>query len=106
MTIGFARRATLYKRADLVFSDLGRLRDIARRHGRLQLVFAGKAHPRDEPGKEMIRRVFAAAQTLGDDVPVVYLPNYDMALARVLTAGVDLWLNTPPGRWKRRAPRG
>lgn len=94
-TIGFARRATLYKRADLIFSDLGRLRDLARHHGALQLVFAGKAHPRDEPGKEMIRRVFAAAQALRDDVQVVFLANYDMALARIITAGVDLWLNTP-----------
>jgi starch phosphorylase len=94
-TIGFARRATLYKRLDLVFSDLNRLRDIARRHGRLQLVFAGKAHPRDEPGKEAIRRVFAAAEALGDDVTVVFLPNYDVTLAKILTAGVDLWLNTP-----------
>jgi starch phosphorylase len=95
LTIGFARRATLYKRADLVFSDLDRLRDLARRFGPIQLVYAGKAHPNDEPGKEMIRRVFAAAQALGDEVPVVFLPNYDMALALVITAGVDLWLNTP-----------
>jgi starch phosphorylase len=95
LTIGFARRATLYKRAALVFSDLERLRALARRAGKVQLVFAGKAHPRDEPGKDAIRHVFAAAATLGDDVPVVFLPNYDMSLARILTAGVDLWLNTP-----------
>jgi starch phosphorylase len=95
LTIGFARRATLYKRADLVFSDLSRLRDLARRLGRIQLVFAGKAHPRDEPGKELIRRVVAIGRELGDEIPVVFLPNYEMALARVLVAGVDLWLNTP-----------
>jgi glycogen phosphorylase len=95
LTIGFARRATPYKRADLVFSDLARLRELARRHGPLQLVFAGKAHPRDDPGKDMVRRVFAAARELGDDVPVVFLPNYDMNLARTITSGVDLWLNTP-----------
>ena len=95
LTIGFARRATLYKRADLVFSDLGRLRELARRLGRIQLVFAGKAHPRDEPGKELIRRVVAIGRELGDEIPVVFLPNYEMALARVIVAGADLWLNTP-----------
>ncbi len=67
-TIGFARRSTPYKRADLVLSDLDRLRYISARHGRRQLVFAGKAHPRDEAGKEIIRHVFAAARTLGDTV--------------------------------------
>lgn len=95
LTIGFARRATAYKRADLVFFDPARLVEIASRVGRLQFVFAGKAHPNDEPGKEMIRRIFAAAKTLGERVPVVYLENYDLALARLLTSGVDLWLNTP-----------
>jgi starch phosphorylase len=95
LTIGFARRATLYKRPDLVFSDVGRLRDLVRRHGRLQLVFSGKAHPRDQPGKELIRRIFAVARELGDEIPVVFLPNYDVVLAQTVTAGVDLWLNTP-----------
>ena len=94
-TIGFARRAAAYKRADLLFSDLDRLRAIARESGPLQVVYAGKAHPRDEGGKELIQRVFAAARSLGDDVPVVYLEEYDMALAKLLVAGVDLWLNTP-----------
>jgi starch phosphorylase len=95
LTIGFARRATLYKRADLVFSDLPRLRDIAANVGRIQFVFAGKAHPRDEPGKALIRRVLSVADELGDDIPVVYLSNYDTALAKKVVAGVDLWLNTP-----------
>lgn len=95
LTIGFARRATAWKRADLVFRDPGRLADIAKRVGRVQLVLAGKAHPRDEPGKELIRRIFRVAELLGGDVPVVYLENYDLELARLLTAGVDLWLNTP-----------
>jgi starch phosphorylase len=95
LTIGFARRATLYKRADLVFSDLGRLRDLVRRQGRLQLVFAGKAHPRDEQGKDLIRRIVAVGRELGAEIPVVFLPNYDMALGQTITAGVDLWLNTP-----------
>ncbi|MDX1661711.1 MAG: alpha-glucan family phosphorylase, partial [Gemmatimonadota bacterium] len=94
-TIGFARRATAYKRADLLFSDLDRLRAIAARHGGLQIVYGGKAHPRDEPGQAMIRRVVEAANALGDDVRVVWLEEYDMALAKPLIAGVDLWLNTP-----------
>lgn len=94
-TIGFARRATAYKRADLVFRDPNRLAGIAREVGPVQLVFAGKAHPKDEGGKEAIRRVFAAADRLRGRVPVVYLENYDLELAGVLTAGADLWLNTP-----------
>ena len=67
----------------------------AREVGPIQLVFGGKAHPRDEGGKEIIRRVFAAAARLRDAVRVVYLENYDLTLARLVTAGVDVWLNTP-----------
>ena len=95
LTIGFARRATAYKRADLVFRDTTRLVSVARQAGPLQLVFAGKAHPRDEPGKDLIRRIFHAADAMKHEVAVVYLEDYDIALARVLTSGVDLWLNTP-----------
>ncbi|MBN9119883.1 MAG: alpha-glucan family phosphorylase [Planctomycetes bacterium] len=95
LTLGFARRATAYKRADLLFTDLDRLRRVARTAGPLQVVFAGKAHPRDEGGKEQIRRVFEAAAALKGDVTVAYLEDYDMALARVLCAGADVWLNTP-----------
>jgi starch phosphorylase len=95
LTIGFARRATPYKRADLLFRDLGRLRDLAQAAGRIQFLFGGKAHPRDQGGKDLIRSVFAAAAQLRGQVEVVYLENYDMELARLLTAGVDLWLNTP-----------
>lgn len=95
LTIGFARRATQYKRADLIFSDLERLREIARSVGPIQLVFAGKAHPMDFAGKELIRRVVDAARQLRGQVKVAYLANYDMALAMLLIAGADLWLNTP-----------
>jgi starch phosphorylase len=95
MTIGFARRATPYKRADLLFSDLDRLKRIAQWAGPIQVVYAGKSHPKDGAGKELIQRVFRAADALRDSVPVVYLENYDMRLAKLLTAGVDLWLNTP-----------
>ncbi len=94
-TIGAARRAAAYKRADLVFFDAERLRRIARRAGGLQILFAGKAHPRDEGGKEIIRRITAAAARLEPDIPIVYLEDYDMALASYLVSGVDVWLNTP-----------
>lgn len=94
-TIGFARRATLYKRLHLIFTDTEQLKYIARTVGPIQIVFAGKAHPKDEPGKELIRRVFRYALTLKDDIKIAYLENYDIDLGRLLTAGVDLWLNTP-----------
>jgi starch phosphorylase len=94
-TLGFARRATSYKRADLLLSDPERLRSIARGVGPMQIVYAGKAHPRDTPGKEIIKRIFALAQSLRDEVRIVFVPNYDVAIAARLVAGVDLWLNTP-----------
>jgi glycogen phosphorylase len=93
--LGFARRATEYKRADLLFSDIERLKQIAREAGPLQLVYAGKAHPRDQAGKAIIRRIFEAAAALANDVRVVYLENHDMALGKLLCSGVDVWLNTP-----------
>jgi len=95
MTIGFARRATPYKRADLIFSDVDRLATIARKIGKMQIIFGGKAHPRDGGGKELIKRIFAADERLQGLVEVVYLENYEMALAQQLVAGVDLWLNNP-----------
>ena len=95
MTIGFARRAATYKRADLVFSDLDALRQIDREVGPLQFVYAGKAHPHDEPAKALIRRVFEASSHLGETLPVVYLEDHDMALGKLLCSGVDLWLNNP-----------
>ncbi|MBI5436440.1 MAG: alpha-glucan family phosphorylase [Nitrosomonadales bacterium] len=91
---GFARRMTAYKRPDLLFSDLERLRAIARNHP-FQIVLAGKAHPRDEGGKHLIEQLYAHARDLAGTIPVVYLPDYDLALAQTLTAGVDVWLNTP-----------
>ncbi len=95
MTIGFARRATTYKRNDLIFSDIERLRRIAKRAGALQIVFSGKAHPHDEWGKAQIRRIYEAASQLRGALQVVYLENYDMRLGGMLTSGVDLWLNNP-----------
>jgi starch phosphorylase len=94
-TIGFARRATGYKRAAMLLSDLDRLRRIAIEVGPLQVLYAGKAHPRDTQGQDVIRQIFAAAEALRGTVPVVYLQDYDMARAADLVSGVDLWLNTP-----------
>jgi len=95
LTICFARRAAGYKRADLLFTDLERLQSIAEQAGPFQVIFSGKAHPHDEVGKAMIRRIFEFSEKLQDVMRVVYLENYDMDLARTLCAGVDLWLNTP-----------
>ncbi len=93
-TLGFARRMTAYKRPDLLFSDLERLRDIARRRP-FQIVIAGKAHPRDDGGKRLIEALYAFQRELDGALPMVFVPNYDMALAQRLVAGVDIWLNTP-----------
>ncbi|MBI2868252.1 MAG: alpha-glucan family phosphorylase [Chloroflexi bacterium] len=95
LTIGFGRRATPYKRTDLFFHDMERLLRIAREAGKVQVICGGKAHPRDESGKHLIRRIVGAGRQLQDAVPVVYLEEYDMALAKYLCSGVDLWLNTP-----------
>lgn len=95
LTIGFARRATPYKRADLVFSEPSHLIDMARTVGPIQFIFAGKAHPKDEPGKEIIRRIIHIAKQLKPDISIAYVENYDLVLAKLLTSGVDLWLNTP-----------
>jgi glycogen phosphorylase len=95
LTLGFARRATEYKRAALLLRDPELLAAIAREQGPLQLVFAGKAHPSDLPGKQIIRALHGAARSLGDSVRFVYLRNHDMELAREICAGVDVWLNTP-----------
>jgi starch phosphorylase len=95
LTIGFARRAAQYKRMELLFSDLDRLRGIASKVGALQIVYGGKAHPKDEDGKASIRAVFQAAEALRGAIEVVYVENYDAQWAGLLTSGVDLWLNTP-----------
>ncbi len=94
-TLGFARRAAAYKRGDLIFTDIERLKQISQKVGRIQLVFAGKAHPNDHEGKRLIQHIIHLGRSISPDVAVVYLPNYDLKLARLLTAGVDVWLNTP-----------
>ncbi|MCR4331395.1 MAG: alpha-glucan family phosphorylase [Sulfuricaulis sp.] len=92
--LGFARRMTAYKRPDLLFSDLERLKAIARNRS-FQVVLAGKAHPRDEDGKRLIEQLHAQARALEGSIPVAYLPDYDIETALALVSGADLWLNTP-----------
>ena len=94
-TIGFGRRATTYKRADLLFDDLERLKTIVSKTGPLQVIYAGKAHPQDQGGKEIIQKIFQFKEALGRDIPIAYLADYDIEAGRLMTAGADLWLNTP-----------
>ena len=93
LTIGFARRAATYKRAHLLFKDLERLVNICQ--GQVQFIFAGKAHPKDHQGKEIIQEIVANANELYGKVKVIFLENYNMWLGRMITSGVDVWLNTP-----------
>lgn len=92
--IGYARRMTGYKRPDLLFGDLDRLVAIAEAQ-KFQIVLSGKAHPHDERGKELIRTIHDHMQRLAGKVPVAFLPNYGLEIARTLVAGSDVWLNTP-----------
>lgn len=94
LTLGFARRATAYKRANLLFSDLEKLKNVNTR-GKIQIIYAGKAHPRDETGKRMIKEIFGYIDKLKNEIKAVYLEDYDMELAAKLIPGVDVWLNTP-----------
>ncbi|NOY99260.1 MAG: glycosyltransferase family 1 protein [Chloroflexi bacterium] len=96
LTIGFARRFATYKRAGLVLSDLDRVLELINRPNRpVQIVFAGKAHPADEPGKHLIQEVYRAVKKAENGGRLVFLEDYDMNLARYLVQGVDVWLNTP-----------
>jgi glycogen phosphorylase len=94
-TIGFARRSTLYKRPYLLFSDIERLKTIAAKVGKIQIIYAGKAHPSDGGGKDMIKKIFDTKKLLSDNIELVYLSNYNMKVAKILISGVDIWLNTP-----------
>jgi len=96
LTLGFARRVATYKRATLLFQDPERLARIATEAGGLQILYAGKAHPQDEPGKSLIRQVVEeAARRSNDMLRIIYLENYAWDLGALLTAGVDVWVNTP-----------
>lgn len=94
-TIGFARRAATYKRGDLLFQDTERLKRISLKSGPLQVIYAGKAHPKDQAGKEIIRRILQVKESLKSDIRIAYLQNYDIELGQMMVSGVDLWLNTP-----------
>ncbi len=93
LTLGFARRATAYKRADLLFRDIERLERIG--SGKLQIIYAGKAHPHDAQGKQLIQNIFNYKERLKEKIKIVYLQNYNMEIALKLVSGVDIWLNTP-----------
>jgi starch phosphorylase len=96
LTIGFARRFATYKRANLIFSDLDRLLELINQPNRpVQIVFSGKAHPADEPGKMLIQEVYRFVKRAENGGRLVFLEDYDMNLARYLVQGVDVWLNTP-----------
>jgi starch phosphorylase len=95
LTLGFARRMTSYKRPTFVFSDIERLKKIAKRNGGLQMVFSGKAHPEDVKGKSIIKDILSIKKALKGDISITYIENYNMAVAKKLVSGVDVWLNTP-----------
>ncbi len=94
-TIGFARRVTAYKRADLLLSDISRLAEINDKAGRIQIIYGGKAHPSDGGGKELIKKIFSKIKELNPEIKISYLENYDMTQGKLITGGVDLWLNNP-----------
>jgi starch phosphorylase len=95
-TIGFARRVATYKRADLLFSQPERIVELAEKFGGLQILYAGKAHPADDPGQALIRRVVELSKGLESaKLHILYLENYEWVLGGLLTGGVDVWLNNP-----------
>jgi len=92
--LGFARRMTEYKRPDLLFSNIDRLKTIAEQWP-FQIIIAGKAHPRDEGGKRLIETLHAHVRDLTGVIPIAYFPDYNMELALTIISGADVWLNTP-----------
>ncbi len=94
LTLGFARRAATYKRADLLLTDIERLKKIAG-NKKVQFIFAGKSHPHDDGGKRLLQKIRRASRELEDEIPIVFVDNYNMEIASLLTQGVDVWLNTP-----------
>ncbi|MFQ5859334.1 MAG: alpha-glucan family phosphorylase [Anaerolineae bacterium] len=96
LTIGFARRFATYKRATLIFRDIERIKRVMNQPGRpVQIIFAGKAHPADEPGKALIKHIVELSKQPGFKGRVVFIEDYDINIARFLVRGVDLWLNNP-----------
>ncbi|MCK5626021.1 alpha-glucan family phosphorylase, partial [Candidatus Bathyarchaeota archaeon] len=94
LTFGFARRATAYKRATLLFSDLERLKRIGKEN-KIQVILAGKAHPQDVLGKRIIEEIFSYIKEMEDIIKIVYLKDYEINIASKMVSGVDVWLNTP-----------
>jgi len=94
-TIGFARRQTPYKRPDLIISDPNRLMEIAEKSGHIQIIYSGKAHPKDWLGKEAIKKIFNVMKSIDGKVKIAYIHNFDISVSKMMTSGVDLWLNTP-----------
>ena len=96
LTIGFARRFATYKRSTLIFRDMERLEKLVNHAERpVQFIFAGKAHPRDDAGKDLIKHIISVSRLPEFRRRIVFLENYDMNSARYLVQGVDVWLNTP-----------
>lgn len=95
LTFGFARRVATYKRGDLLFTDIDRLKSNPTKTGFLQVIYAGKAHPQDQEGKDLIKRIFQIKEALKKDIKISYLENYDMEIGKMIVSGVDVWLNTP-----------
>ena len=100
LTLGFARRATEYKRATMIFSDLEKLKEVKSKD-KIQLIFAGKAHPKEKMGKNLIKEIYEYMDRLKGEIEIVYLENYNMEMAGKLTSGADVWLNTPLPPMKR-----
>ena len=88
-------KAVIYKRPDLLISDPERLKSIAEKTGPMQIIYSGKAHPKDGSGKEIIKKIFHTMKSIDGNVKIVYIHNYDITIGKLMTAGVDLWLNTP-----------
>lgn len=94
LTLGFARRAATYKRADLLFSDMKRFKEVIA-SGKVQFIFAGKAHPHDDGGKRLLQRIIQVSKEIGKEIPIIFMENYNMEIASLLVQGVDVWLNNP-----------
>jgi starch phosphorylase len=94
-TIGFARRQTAYKRPDLLISYPEKLIEISKKIGPIQVIYSGKAHPKDYSGKEAIKKICQLTKKINKDIKIYFIPNYDISIAKMMVSGVDLWLNTP-----------
>ncbi len=107
LTVGFARRFATYKRANLLLADIEKLASMVNDPNRpVQFVFAGKAHPRDEPGKQVLQQIAELMRNSQFADKFVFVEDYDINVGRLFVQGVDVWLNNPRRRWRPRAPAG